>query len=254
MITSSQFAADCIGLTDHPHPKGKTAAGAHCWLCGGSTQDRGWPLRDAINTTFTNHNRAAFPASDAVCWQCVAMSFSESWARYVARHPERGLSAHFPQKEGKNLRAANWLYFSHLFREGWHETPSRARWREILLAPPEPPFLAVISTSGQKHLIFRARVARSRDRFWLQFEEETVWFAPARFAPVLQDFEALCAMGFSKDSVTTGRYHHGQLLKSDHSRWRDLERRMALHRRLCPHYVLIARFIAQKASTTTEKQ
>ena len=106
-----------------------------------------------------------------------------------------------------------------------------------------------MAVSGQKHLIFRAKIAMSRDLFPLQFEEDTVMLNRARFAPILTDFERLYGMGFPKDSIVTGRYHAGQLMKVNRSAWHDAERQMALHRRLSPQYVAICHLVAQKART-----
>lgn len=235
-LTASQFAADCLGLAPLAPPKGY-AAGADCWLCGGPTHGIGWPLRAAIAPTFTNHNLARAPASDAVCWQCVAMSSKATWEAYAAAHPAMGL---------KTGHAMSWRFYSHIFSAEGHECPDRARWRELLILPPEPPFLAVMSTSGQKHLIFRAKVARDHRGFWLQFEDESVWLDTGRFVDVLLCFEALYALGFSKDQILSGQYHHGQLLKVDRTAWHELERRMALYRQQAPQYVRIAHFIAQR--------
>lgn len=237
MRSASQFAAACLSLPPVPHPKGFCATSAFCWLCGADTHGQGWPLRDAIAPTFTNHNQAKAPASDAVCWQCVAMSSKAVWEGFVAAHPEKGL---------KTGHAMSWRCYSQVFSPALHDCPTRERWRGWLLNPPEPPFLFVIATSGQKHLIFRATVAEDRGLFPVQFEEESILVSRARLAQVFEDFEALYALGFSKDSILSGEYHHKQLLTVGLAAWRPLESKLAEHRRLAPDLLRLVHFCAQK--------
>jgi hypothetical protein len=54
--------------------------------------------------------------------------------------------------------------------------------REILVNPdmlPEPPFVVVLSDSGQKQLIFRAPVALSKDVFEVMLEDQPIRMTPA---------------------------------------------------------------------------
>jgi len=50
--------------------------------------------------------------------------------------------------------------------------------REIIIAPPDPPFSIIISDSGQKNLIFRAPIANNRDYFPVMLEEAIIEVAP----------------------------------------------------------------------------
>jgi hypothetical protein len=237
MLTASQFAAHCLGLPIFPPFDGKLGQSPVCWLCGGDTYGLGWPLRAAIKPTFTNHNQAVAQHSDAICWQCVAMSYKETWDAYVARHPEMNL------KTGKPI---SWRCYSHVFVQGLHECPTRERWRHWLVNPPLPPFLFVVATSGQKHLIFRARVAHAADVYPVQFEDDQFLVDRAALVGVFEIFEALYALGFSKDSILSGEYHHGQLLKVGMAAWKPLEDRMKTVRRTLPHLARLAHFCAQK--------
>lgn len=253
MKTATQFAWTCCDAGDYPPPE-PTRKNVHrygqddaCWLCGGPTNGVGWPRKQALAVTFCDHNKAARMDSETVCQACAATSKSAAWQQYCAAYPERGLWSHFPDKDnGKAPRDCNWLYFSHLFSPGWHETPSRARWREILLNPPEPPFLMIMAINGQKQLVFRGRVSQSRDAFWVQADDTRVLVRPERFRECLGAFESLYHAGFSKDSIVSGEYHSGQLAKTGLSAWKPLEDAIRPWRQSDPGLLLLCHHCAQR--------
>jgi len=240
----TQFAWACLQLGDYPPPaptrKGVARFGpdADCWLCGGPTHGVGWPWRLAITDTFTNHTLAKAPHSQTVCQPCAALASKQTWGPYVAAHPEKGL---------KTGHAVSWRNYSHVFAPGLHDCPTRAGWRHWLLNPPEPPFLFVISTSQKKHLIFRARVACSRDVYPLQFEEVALLVERAKFRECLAAFDRLFALGFSSDGIVTGRYHPAQLLKVGVATWREAERAIAPWRSRAPYYLELCAYITTRA-------
>ena len=252
MLSATQFAWACAGAGDYPPPVPRRAhlprfgPDAVCWLCGGPTEGVGWPRKSGLAETFCDHNSAERLDSQTVCQACVATSSSDGWAQYCRAHPERGLWITFPAKDGKKPRAFNWLYSSHLFSANAHETPSRARWREILMAPPAPPFLAVMALNGKKQILFRGRVSQSREAFWVQADETRVLVRPAEFAACLADFEALYAAGFSKDSIVSGQYHTGQMAKVGLGAWRRLELAIRPWRERHPGYLILAHHCAQR--------
>ncbi|CAO3460749.1 hypothetical protein [Azospirillum argentinense] len=57
---------------------------------------------------------------------------------------------------------AAWRSYSHLFTLDGHAVAGRGDWRSFLLTPPEPPFLAVMTTAGAKNLIYRGTVGTDR--------------------------------------------------------------------------------------------
>lgn len=248
----TQFAWACCEAGDYPPPEPKKRGAAQygsddaCWLCGGPTHGVGWPRKLGLADTFCDHNSAARLDSGTVCQACVATSASEGWRQYVAAHPDRGLWDWFPAKEGKKPRSFNWLYTSHLFRPGFHETPDRPRWREILTDPPEPPFLAIMALNGKKQIIFRGRVSQSREVFWVQADELRVLVRPSEFAECLVAFEALYLAGFSKDSIVSGQYHSGQMAKVGLREWRRLERAIQPWRARHPGYLVLAHHCGQR--------
>jgi len=235
--SATDFAWSVVGGYPLTPESGLLASDARCWLCGGDTHGQGWPLREAVKPTFTNHNRARCNTSNAVCQPCVAMSSKATWERYVADHPEMGL---------KTGHAMSWRFYSHLFYAEYHECPDRERHRAILLDPPPPPFLHVIATSGQKHIIFRAQVAHDREFFPVQFEEETVYIQRAAFAHLLADFEAGLAAGISRDDLLTGRYHPATAKRLSVSDWRAIESRVSLWRSMRPQWLRIAHHVARR--------
>lgn len=239
-MSATQFAWRALGDAPYPPPEPKRGPqygpDARCCLCGAPTHMVGW-RRAALPPTYTNWNLCAVPASQSICQPCVALAGSETWNAYVAAHPEQGLKAVHP---------LSWRTYSHCFTSTGHECPNRARWRELLLDPPDPPFLFVITESGQKHLIFRAAVAYDRDTYPVQVEEDRLVVSRREFAGCLADFERLYALGFSKDSIRDARYHPAQLLKVGHAVWRAAEQAFAPWRARRQGLVRLAHFCAQR--------
>lgn len=235
-LPASHVAHAWLGAPAFP-PPGAVGPDATCWLCGGPTGAVGWPVRDAIPETFTNHTLAGDRASATVCQPCAYFGAKASWEAYAAAHPALGL---------KTGHAMSWRCYSHAFSPAGHACPNRARWRALLLDPPAPPFLFVVAESGQKHLLFRARVAHDRDVFPVQLEDDGLVVDRARFAACLAALEVLYALGFSKASIATGRYHAGQLRAVGLAAWRPAEAAFAPWRRGAPQLVRLAAFCGQR--------
>lgn len=238
--SATQFAWRVLGNAPYPPPEPKRGPrygpDERCCLCGAATGGAGWH-RSALPPTYTNWNLCAVPASQTICQPCMALAGSDTWRDYVAAHPEAGLKAGLP---------LSWRTYSHAFTVTGHECPNRKRWRELLLHPPEPPFLFVITESGQKHLIFRAQVAYSRDVYPVQVEEDLLLVNREAFAACLVAFERLYALGFSKDSIRDQRYHPAQLLKVGPVVWGNAEEAFAAFRKRHTGLVRLAHFCAQK--------
>ncbi|MDF1578613.1 MAG: hypothetical protein P1P81_09260 [Desulfobulbales bacterium] len=234
----THFAGRCLDIGEYSPPatrKGPRYASAdRCWLCGGATDGVGWPLRTAIKTTFTNHNQAAAPSSDAVCQPCAYFATKESWELYLATLPGTTL---------KTGHAMSWRCYSHLFTADHHECPSHRRLRDILLNPPQPPFMLIFSFTGQKHLIFRGKVAQNRRLFPVQAEEETIMVDRIRMTTVIRFTEALLAGGFTRKEVLTGRYNQARIRRSGLAIWRPLEQGLAVYRRRYPLYLKMAALV-----------
>lgn len=222
----TQFAASVIGveLSDPPADrKGNVAFGndASCWLCGGPTDGKGWPQEAAISPTFTQNNLARTQDSGTVCSACAALTKAKTFQAAVAKH---GLDI-------KIWTQAGWHCYSHLvIAPGTYECPKPSRVRDILLDPPHEPFLLGINASGQKHSVFRCRVATDRDVFPVHFDDETFDVDRARFVQVLETLEELSKLGFSKDQSASGRYHPESIRRAGLSVWRPLEEQMQVRR------------------------
>jgi hypothetical protein len=237
--TATQFVARVTGIlpAEPPVPRRglRHGSSSKCWLCGGDTGGVGWPIKAALGAAFTQHNIAAVMDSDAWCQACVATTKCEPWQAMVK---SRGLDL-------KIWTQAGWNTYSHFVREdGHYSSPTRREMRAVLLDPPAGQWVLGINTSGQKHTIFRATVAANRDYFPVQFDEYTVWLYAERLRSCLADFERLCELGFSKDSILSGRYHHGQMLKVGIARWTAAEEMIAAWRASDPDMLAVVHFVA----------
>lgn len=240
-MSATQFAWSCLGSPEWvpPDPKQGSRFGLddRCWLCGGETHGVGWPRRTAVAETFTNHNLARVPTSETICQACVYLSSVESWGSYVADHPG---------KELKTGGVISWRFYSHAVSSAGHECPNRARWRQLLVAPPDPPFLFVIAESGQKHLLFRAAVAYDRDRYPIQVEEDRLIICCDELQGCLNSFEYLYALGFSKQQIASGDYNQKTVRSVGLTTWRLAEAEISPYRRLFPELIRVALFCAQR--------
>lgn len=238
--TVTQFSARVLGIADFPPPEPRHgpryAASRLCWLCGGDTGGRGWPQSLAIAPTFTQHNTARCGDSDAVCQSCAALTRAGTYQEMVRA---RGLDI-------KLWSQAGWHSYSHFIREdGVYSAPLHDDMRRILLDPPPCRYVLTINTSGMKHTIFRAAVASDRDYFPVQIDETTVWGRRADVTSCMADFEAMSALGFSKDDTLAGRYHPAGLLRAGLARWRPAEERMTVWRSRHPDLMAIIHLAAR---------
>ena len=200
-----------------------------CYLCG-KPATKSLKLKDS----FTAHSVARVPTSDKMCDRC-------DWSinlRCFYFNPNK-------QKWGK-LFSRNWSWLFQRDKliapkiEGTHtegkdtleivsELPTRAQLREWLINPPEPPFTLAIAESGQKHILFLAQEAHNRDIFPVQFELDTLHLDRKKFTALVQNYEALMALDFSKSEIDSGDYRSDRLLKS-FEQWESLEKQVAFFR------------------------
>lgn len=182
-----------------------------CWLCGtmmdtakgmnfGSAQRFGVPLRKAIKPTFTDANLAAAPHSKSICKAC---AFCLSY---------------------KELRNYSILVTFDSLRH-----PARGEWRQILLEPPQPPFVACIALSGQRWLHIRAKVAFSREYYPVQVED-TLFYVDR---PLLADLSQLVDemyVTFTKEEIKTGEYQPHRVQAFGIQRFSEIEEELAPYR------------------------
>lgn len=217
------FALLALGAAPlSPADKDSFLGAAPCRVCGGPADAHGpaWKAERIVADSFGPAESLGAPRSPAVCGACAFFAVGRTFQESVRA---RGL----PVKLWVN---AAWRSYGHVFSAAGHMVPRREDWRAFLLSPPEPPFLAVMTTAGTKNLLYRATVAEDRDLFPLLVEEATVWVGRAAFGRVLADFEAALADGLSRDALLSGRHSTSTILKVGKDKWRRHETALAPHR------------------------
>jgi hypothetical protein len=188
-----------------------------CWLCGAETS-QGVPRKKAIKPTFTDADFAQSPQSDVVCEYC---NWALSW---------RTLRNYSILATGQGL-----------------QHPSRQELREVLLSPPEPPFLLCIATSGQKWLHFKGRITLNKEMSWVMFEETPTLAPSESVRQLLVPVEEMYTGGFSKTEILTGEYRPVNINKFGVRKWESLENQIAKHRGARLFEVVV--FVAQKGES-----
>lgn len=238
MKTASQFAFGCLDIKPILPLEKEKSDGKICWLCGGHIEDgTGWKIKKAILSTFTNHNQAKALTSSTVCFQCVTFSRVESWIKYVNSLETTSL---------KISKVTSWRSYSHVFSKHGHQCPTRKEWKDILLNPPDPPFLFVVAISGQKHLIFRSKISYNQNTFYVKFEDEDLVISKSEFTKCLVDFEAMYELGFSKISILKGDYNQAQIIKVGLNVWLEAENKIKIWRNSNQDIIRLVKFCAQK--------
>ena len=245
MNSPTQFGLKCLGVEPTFPTEKEKSDDQECWLCGGNIKKgTRWKLKTAISSTFTNHNQAKAPHSGAVCPECVFFSGIESWRKYVESLGTTKL---------KTSKVTAWRSYSHVFSKSHHLCPTRSEWRDILLSPPEPPFVFVVAVSSQKHLIFRSKISYSRDRFHVKFEEDDFYIRREMFAEILEKFERFYNLGFSKASILFGNYNQAQILKVGLKIWKEYEEIFKIWRAEQLETLRLVEFCAQKEENADKK-
>lgn len=128
----------------------------------------------------------------------------------------------------------------------------RAEIREWLVNPPEPPFTMAIAESGKKHILYLAQESCSRDYFPVQFETDSLLIDRGEFIDLLNAFESLMALEFSKTEINSGQYRADRILKCSFTHVQH-ESKIAPHRyRGEPSRMLqLISFVAQKPDVVT---
>jgi hypothetical protein len=187
------------------------AAEGKCYLCGGVAYSPSL-LKDVIKPTFTDFDIARGNMEAGVCCGCVfTMDESSEWLREL-----RG-------KE-KPQRTRNYSLFVlngklHVFSKA-----EKDEMCDILLGGIMPE-VAIIGTSGQKHLAFKALANSAGQRAgWLQFEEQRAWLELDEFAGVHEQIQVLYDLRCSKAAISTGNYNLSYLKSTEEiAAWIDAE-------------------------------
>jgi hypothetical protein len=190
-----------------------------CRACGLAGQ--GEVFERWVKPTFTDHDK--LQPGGIVCQAC-RFCFDDA-------------NAALGQRTGKGI-PQRFRNYSHLVHRGeWIPLSKgdKRRMTELLLAEPE---VAVIATSGQKHLAFRCAAG------WWQIEEATCRPFPNELKADLARITELYQGGISKAEIETGRYNQKRILEFGLYRWQDLEPEIAPMRGSLR--LQLAIFLAQK--------
>jgi CRISPR type IV-associated protein Csf1 len=133
------------------------AAGERCLLTG----------KDTFTGSFNNRLDLAFPSSPAVCADCATL-----WQK------------DFLQRYSKTV--AN--------RHGVYKLASNEDHAQFVLDPPEPPFVAILSTTQQQHLIWRTPVTLSKELLFVRLGDEVLSIRPQLVRQALKDYDALVGL------------------------------------------------------------
>ncbi|HEX7313275.1 MAG TPA: hypothetical protein VF297_05115 [Pyrinomonadaceae bacterium] len=189
-----------------------------CRTCG--AEGVGVLFTDWVKEGFTNHDQLR--AGSIVCRACL-FCFEDKSELLM-------LKTNRPTRQ--KMRT-----YSHFVAGGeWYALTKadKKRMRELLARGPE---VAVIAESGQKHLVFRARVG------WWQFEELSMLPDWPRVESLLGPVEELLT-GFSKTEIESGNYIGHRVVKFGLERWRELSEPLRAVR--LSAYFQLAIFLAQK--------
>lgn len=163
-----------------------------CWLCG-CTTTHGFKRDIVIKDTFQNKDMAKAPWSAVCCDHC-------AWA----------------------LSFMSMRNYSIIATKTKFEHPSRTRMKEVLLSPPDPPFVICVAESGQLWLHFKAKVNLSNDRFTIRMDKFDVIVNQTRFKILLASIENLYRV-FTKDEILTGNYQSHRIKEFGLSEWETEE-------------------------------
>ena len=198
-------------VTYQPAEEGSLSG--RCWLCGCETET-GHPKKKIIKPTFTDHDLAAIPWSEVVCEHCTwALSYREL----------RNYSI---------LATGDGLYH-----------PTRAQIREVILSPPDPPFLLCVAESGQRWLHFKSCVNLTNKGFAVRMDNFDVIVGSELFKRALEPVEEIYQT-FTKAEIKSGNYQSHRIREFGMERWEQLERVLAPTRKSSLFQLVL--FVAQR--------
>lgn len=133
----------------------------NCFYCGASCSEK-YTTKEYVKETFTNRDIVYRPSSKFVCGGCVA-SFQEKTTITLINGETR---------DGQRIRQYSWFITK---EKATPFTKAHIHLvREIITNPPEPPFAFIFAESGQKHLIFRSKIALDKENFVVMLEEQYI--------------------------------------------------------------------------------
>lgn len=171
VVFASALYRNATGLPVDPVRAPHVApAAAECAMCGAPVGAGDRCLltdKDTFAGSFNNRLDLAFPSSPLVCADCATL-----WQK------------DFLQRFSKTV--AN--------RHGVYKLASNEDHAQFVLDPPEPPFVAILSTTQQQHLIWRTPVTLSKQLLFVRLGDEILAIRPQHVRQALLDYEALVAL------------------------------------------------------------
>jgi len=181
---------------------------ANCYLCAKSPADKPLSLQDS----FTGHSKAKVPNSKFLCQQCawvipMRVKYYNPNSQKEVLLFSRGFSWLLSKQESYPIFTGDRV----------NQLPSRAKIRQWILDPPEPPFTIAIAESGQKHILFLSQEAHNKNRFPVLFELSLLDIDRVQFTQYLQQYEYLLSQEITKTEINSGQYKSQTLLKQVHN-------------------------------------
>jgi hypothetical protein len=221
-------------------------AGEACCVCGQPADTHGhpWKRKAVISESFGPAESLSDAESPAVCGSCAFFAVGRTFVDEIRRRE-------LPLKTWASM---SWRSYSHIFTADTHIVPKKSDWRSFLLSPPEPPFVAAMTSNGTKNILYRSVVSEARDVFPLYIEDTITWVMPKILKRVLADFEAAYVAGFGRDAILRGEYGSSSILKVGIARWRALEKPLSAHRAARLPLMRLAHIIAERPQPTTTQE
>ena len=150
-----------------------------CYFCGGSCEDA-IPIEGFLRPSFTGMDTTGMGTH--VCNGCVS-----SQVGFRAIELADGTFRH-----DQKVRSYSWLLSP---SRRLAVVPSmRSVVLDWMLDPPETPFAIVVSTSGQKHLLYRSSVNYVTSDYWVTFETEKIRVVRSMVEDRMDLVKSVCAV------------------------------------------------------------
>lgn len=194
-----------------PKKTGEPHAGP-CYLCGEpSPTGRAVRVRDALGPGFTDHDQARRRDSVHVCIPCVWLlggkppdTFRLWSVVYRADRPAAPSNAKAVYPHGPHTHCTSKSDVSEIV--------------DVLLDPPDAPWVCSIADSGQIHILPWSPINRGSE-WTVMYERVRIDSDSRQFAEVLFHVAALLAAGFIREDVETLDPHPSKLAKYGQDVW-----------------------------------
>ena len=154
-MTATQLYALRLGLQE-------SGSSERCFYCGGRCGHE-TPAADFVPPSFTALD--ATTGSGYVCRGCVTTQDERATITLLDGET----------RDGQRIRCYSWVV-TDVVRAA--TKAHRAALLELCLSPPAPPYVMCFSDSGQRHLLYKARVCRSTEIAIASLEGDVIHYRP----------------------------------------------------------------------------